>query len=127
VLTRSTESTPPPQTRTGKGRFAPGGSSGNKKALKHGVYVYQAMLNGKGLDDTVKNMLYIASLNNYLMGLKSLVRKAVQARRLRTTVRRGAAQPCWNSQVRRSTGSGMTGREVRPICCKTEEKEQRRQ
>ena len=25
--------------------------------------------------DTVKNMLYIASLDNYLMGLKSLVRK----------------------------------------------------
>ena len=85
------------------------------------------MLNGKGLDDTVKNMLYIASLDHYLMGLKSLVRKAVQARRLRTTVRRGTAQPCWNSQVPRSTGSGMTGREVRPTCCKTEEKEQRRQ
>ena len=97
-----------PQTRTGKGRFAPGGPPGNKKALKHGLYVYQAMLNGKGLDertslfkamrekevelitalggdsspqqqaiiaDSVKNMLYIASLDNYLMGLKSLVRK----------------------------------------------------
>ena len=96
------------QTRTGKGRFAPGGPSGNKKALKHGLYAYQAMLNGKGLDertslfkamrekelelitalggdpspqqqaiiaDSVKNMLYIASLDNYLMGLKSLVRK----------------------------------------------------
>ena len=96
------------QTRTGKGRFAPGGPSGNKKALKHGLYAYQAMLNGKGVDertspfkamrekelelitalggdpspqqqaiiaDTVKNMLYIASLDNYLMGLKSLVRK----------------------------------------------------
>ena len=33
------------------------------------------MPNGKSLDDTVKNMLYIASLDNYLMGLKSLVRK----------------------------------------------------
>jgi len=96
------------QTRTGKRRFAPGGPSGNKKALKHGLYAYQAMLNGKGVDertspfkamrekelelitalggdpspqqqaiiaDTVKNMLYIASLDNYLMGLKSLVRK----------------------------------------------------
>ena len=30
-------------------------------------------------------------------------------------------------KVNGSTGSGMTGREVRPICCKTEEKEQRRQ
>ena len=80
----------------------------NKNAVKHGLYAYQAMLNGKGLDertslfkamrekelelitalggdpspqqqaiiaDTVKNMLYIASLDNYLMGLKSLVRK----------------------------------------------------
>ena len=33
------------QTRTGKRRFAPGGPSGNKKALKHGLYAYQAMLN----------------------------------------------------------------------------------
>jgi hypothetical protein len=97
-----------PQMRTRKGRFAPGGPAGNKKALKHGLYAYQAMLNGKGLDertslfkamrekelelitalggdpspqqqaiiaDSVKNMLYIASLDNYLMGLKSLVRK----------------------------------------------------
>jgi hypothetical protein len=97
-----------PQLRTGKGTFAHGGPAGNKKALKHGLYAYQAMLNGKGLDertslfkamrekelelitalggdpspqqqaiiaDTVKNMLYIASLDNYLMGLKSLVRK----------------------------------------------------
>jgi hypothetical protein len=80
----------------------------NKNAVKHGLYAYQAMLNGKGLDertslfkamrekevelitalggdpspqqqaiiaDSVKNMLYIASLDNYLMGLKSLVRK----------------------------------------------------
>jgi hypothetical protein len=80
----------------------------NKNAVKHGLYAYQAMLNGKGLDertslfkamrekelelitalggdpspqqqaiiaDTVKNMLYIASLDDYLMGLKSLVRK----------------------------------------------------
>lgn len=80
----------------------------NKNAVKHGLYAYQAMLNGKGLDertslfkalrekeqelitalggdpspqeqaiiaDAVKNMLYIASLDNYLMGLKSLVRK----------------------------------------------------
>jgi hypothetical protein len=29
------------------------------------------VLNGKGLDDIVKNMLYIASLDNYLMGLKA--------------------------------------------------------
>jgi hypothetical protein len=97
-----------PQLRTGKGTFAHGGPAGNKKALKHGLYAYQAMLNGKGLDertslfkamrekevelitalggdpspqqqaiiaDSVKNMLYIASLDNYLMGLKSLVRK----------------------------------------------------
>ena len=87
---------------------APGGPTGNKKALKHGLYSYRAMLNGDGLDertslfkalrekeqelvralggdpspqelaiigDSVKNMLYIASLDNYLMGLKSLVRK----------------------------------------------------
>ena len=40
-----------PQTRTRKGRFAPGGPAGNKKALKHGLYAYQAMLNGKGLDE----------------------------------------------------------------------------
>jgi len=39
------------QTRTGKERFAPGGPAGNKKALKHGLYTYQAMLNGKGLDE----------------------------------------------------------------------------
>jgi hypothetical protein len=87
---------------------APGGPPGNKKALKHGLYTYKAMLNGNGLDertslfkalrekerelitalggdpspqeqaiicDSVKNMLYIASLDNDLMGLKSLVRK----------------------------------------------------
>jgi hypothetical protein len=90
------------------GRNAPGGPPGNKKAVKHGLYSYKAMLEGKGLDertslfralrekerelvtalggdpspqeqaviaDTVKNMLYVASLDNYLMGLKSLVRK----------------------------------------------------
>ena len=39
------------QTRTGKGRFALGGPASNKKALKHGLYAYQAMLNGKGLDE----------------------------------------------------------------------------
>src|SRR5512132_299643 len=94
--------------RTRKGTFAPGGPPGNKKAVKHGLYSYKAMLNGNGLDertslfkalrekeqelisalggdpspqeqaiigDSVKNMLYIASLDNYLMGLKSLVRK----------------------------------------------------
>ena len=105
-----------PQTRTGKGRFAPGGPSGNKKALKH---AYQAMLNGKRLDertslfkamrekelelitalggdpspqqqaiiaDTVKNMLYIASLDNYLMGLKSF------------WCARASCIPCWRSE-----------------------------
>ena len=89
-------------------RNAPGGPPGNRKALKHGLYAYKAMLNGDGLDertslfkalrekeqelvtalggdpspqeqaiigDSVKNMLYIVSLDNYLMGLKSLVRK----------------------------------------------------
>jgi hypothetical protein len=96
---------------TGKPRQrynVPGGPPGNQKAVKHGLYAYKAMLNGKGLDertslfkalrekeqelvtalggepspqeqaiigDSVKNMLYIASLDNYLMGLKSLVRK----------------------------------------------------
>src|SRR5262245_31877051 len=87
---------------------ARGGPPGNKKAVKHGLHSYKAMLNGDGLDertslfkalrekeqelvtalggdpspqehaiigDSVKNMLYIASLDNYLMGLKSLVRK----------------------------------------------------
>jgi hypothetical protein len=96
-----------PKKRTG-GRNAPGGPPGNKKAIKHGLYSYRAMLSGDGLDertslfkalrekeqelikalggdpspqeqaiigDSVKNMLYIASLDNYLMGLKSLVRK----------------------------------------------------
>jgi len=80
----------------------------NKNAVKHGLYVYKAMLDGNRLDrrsslfkalrekeqelitalggdpspqelaiisDCVKTMLYIASLDNYLMGLKSLVRK----------------------------------------------------
>src|SRR5262245_47762569 len=96
----------PVKKRTG-GRNAPGGPPGNKKAIKHGLYSYRAMLNGDGLDertslfkalrekeqelkalggdpspqelaiigDSVKNMLYLASLDNYLMGLKSLVRK----------------------------------------------------
>ena len=87
---------------------AGGAPRGNKNAVKHGFYVYKAMLNGNGLDertslframrekerelvqalggdpsskeraiiaDTVKNMLYVSSLDNYLMGLKSLVRK----------------------------------------------------
>jgi hypothetical protein len=100
--------TPNPRHRTDSGKFARGGPPGNTKALKHGLYAYQAMLNGKGLDertslfkalcdkerelvtalggdtspqqqviiaDSVKNMLYIASLDNYLMQLKSLVRK----------------------------------------------------
>lgn len=94
-------------TRNHKDR-AGGAPPCNKNAVKHGLYAYQAMLNGKGLDertslfkamcekelelitalggdpspqqqaiiaDSVKNMLYIASLDNYLMGLKSLVRK----------------------------------------------------
>jgi hypothetical protein len=39
------------QTRTGKGRFALGGPASNKKALKHGLYAYQAMLNGQGVDE----------------------------------------------------------------------------
>jgi hypothetical protein len=90
-------------------RKNPGGApTGNRNAVKHGLYVYKAMLNGNGLDertslfkalrekeqelidavggdpspqqqaiiaDSVKNMLYIASLDEYLMGLKSLVRK----------------------------------------------------
>jgi hypothetical protein len=103
----ATASLEPAKKPTG-GRNAPGGPPGNKKALKHGLYTYKAMLNGDGLDertslfkalrekeqelvtalggdpspqeqaiigDSVKNMLYIASLDNYLMGLKSLVRK----------------------------------------------------
>ena len=77
----------------------------NKNAVKHGLYAYQAMLNGKGLDertslfkamrekelelitalggdpspqqqaiiaDSVKNMLYIASLDSSLMGIEKL-------------------------------------------------------
>ena len=100
--------TPDSKPRTDKGVFAKGGPVGNTKALKHGLYTYQAMLNGKGLDertslfkalcekeqelvtalggdpspqqqaliaDSVKNMLYVATLDNYLMQLKSLVRK----------------------------------------------------
>ncbi|MGZ8479414.1 MAG: hypothetical protein ACXW6K_15495, partial [Candidatus Binatia bacterium] len=94
---------PEVKTRGRQGRFARGGPPGNAKALKHGLYAYQAMLNGKGLDertslfkamrekeqelitalggdpspqqqaiiaDSVKNMLYVASLDNYLMQLK---------------------------------------------------------
>ena len=90
------------------GRNAPGGPAGNKKAVKHGLYSYKAMLEGRGLDertslfkalrekeqelvsalggdpspqektiiaDSIKNTLYVASLDNYLMSLKSLVRK----------------------------------------------------
>jgi hypothetical protein len=90
------------------GNVAPPAPKGNRYAVKHGLYMYKAMLNGDGLDertslfkalrekeqelvkalggdpspqeqaiigDSVKNMLYIASLDNYLMGLKSLVRK----------------------------------------------------
>jgi hypothetical protein len=100
--------TDPSPRKTGHGTPGRSGPPGNKKALKHGLYTYKAMLNGDGLDertslfkalrekeqelvkalggdpspqeqaiigDSVKNMLYIASLDNYLMGLKSLVRK----------------------------------------------------
>ena len=96
------------QTKGGHGQPARGGPPRNTNAVKHGLYAYQAMLNGKGLDertslfkamrekeqelitalggdpspqqqaiiaDSVKNMLYVASLDNYLMQLKSLVRK----------------------------------------------------
>lgn len=34
-----------------EGEICPRGSAGNKKALKHGLYAYQTMLNGKGLDE----------------------------------------------------------------------------
>jgi len=99
---------PSPPRKVGRGQRARSGPPGNKNALRHGLYVYRAMLDGKGLDertslfkalrekeqeltsalggdpspqeqaiiaDAIKNMLYIASLDNYLMGLKSLVRK----------------------------------------------------
>src|SRR5262245_5358735 len=85
-----------------------GGPIGNQKALKHGLYVYKAMLTGGDIDqrtalykalrakeqeliaarggdpspqelaiigDTVNTMLFIGSLDHYLTGLKSLVRK----------------------------------------------------
>src|SRR5215510_8741438 len=103
----ATTSLEPARDRLGRKKAA-GGPPGNKKAVKHGMYSYKAMLDGNGLDertslfkalrekeqelvlalggdpspqeqaiigDSVKNMLYIASLDNYLMGLKSLVRK----------------------------------------------------
>ena len=103
----STASLEPPKKRPA-GRNAPGGPPGNKKALKHGLYSYRAMLNGDGLDErtslfkalrekeqefsvalggdpspqqqviiggVVKKLLFKASLENYVMGLKSLVRK----------------------------------------------------
>lgn len=99
---------PASRPKLGHGQPARSGPPRNKNAVKHGLYAYQAMLNGKGLDertslframrekeqelvsalggdpspqqsaiiaDSVKNMLYVASLDNYLMQLKSLVRK----------------------------------------------------
>jgi hypothetical protein len=62
------------------GKPARSGPPGNKNNLQHGLFVYKAMLDGKGQEhaviaDAIKNMLYLASLDNYLMGLKSLVRK----------------------------------------------------
>ena len=96
------------QPKRGHGQRARSGPPRNKNAVKHGLYAYQAMLNGKGLDertslfkamrekeqelvtalggdpspqeqaiiaDSVKVMLYQASCDNYLMQLKSLVRK----------------------------------------------------
>jgi hypothetical protein len=98
----------PTQKKVPRGQRGRSGPPGNKNAVKHGLYVYKAMLDGGGLDqrtslfkalrekeqelvtalggdpspqeqaiisDSVKNMLYIASLDNYLMQLKSLVRK----------------------------------------------------
>jgi len=92
----------------GSARRARGALPGNKNAVKHGLYVYKAMLDGNALDqrsslfralrdkeqefivalggdpspqeraiitDTVQTLLYRSSLNTYLMGLKSLVRK----------------------------------------------------
>ena len=41
----------PPHNKHAGGRNAPGGPPHNKKALKHGLYAYQAMLNGNGLDE----------------------------------------------------------------------------
>ena len=99
---------PNESTEIVKTNRATGGPPGNKKAIKHGLHSYRAMLNGDGLDertslfkalrekeqelvkslggdpspqeqaiigDSVKNILYIASLDNYLMGLKSLISK----------------------------------------------------
>jgi hypothetical protein len=80
----------------------------NKNSVRHGLYVYRALLQGDGLDqrtslykalrekeqdlimalggdpspqeraligDTVKTMLFVGSVDHYLSGLKSLVRK----------------------------------------------------
>ena len=102
-----TDTTEDQSTRSTKPRGAVGAPLGNRNGLKHGLYVYKAMLDGDGLDqrtslfkalrekeqelvsalggdpspqeqaiisDTVKNILYVASLDNYLMQLKSLVR-----------------------------------------------------
>ena len=93
--TRVSTECPGSQPKVGHGQRARSGPPGNKNAVKHGLYVYQAMLNGKGLDertslfkalcdkeqelvtalgrdpspqqkaiisDSVKNMLYVASL-----------------------------------------------------------------
>jgi hypothetical protein len=106
-----TENAPDTQTAKSKrpyGKPGRSGPPGNKNRTTHGLYGYQAMLNGKGLDertslfkalrekerevitalggdpspqeqaiiaDSIKNMLYVAGLDNYLMNLKSLVRK----------------------------------------------------
>ena len=84
------------------------GPPGNKNSIRHGLYVYRALLKGDGLDqrtslyralrekeqeltvalggdpspqeraligDTVKTMLFVGSIDHYLFGLKSLVRK----------------------------------------------------
>ena len=104
---------PSPQRKVGHGQRARSGPPRNKNAVKHGLYSYKAMLEGKGLDertslfkalrekeeelvtalggdpspqqqaiiaDAIKNMLYVASLDNYLMSLKSLVRKVIPRR-----------------------------------------------
>jgi hypothetical protein len=102
------------RTEIKPGRGAP---LGNKNHLKHGFYVYKAMLNGDGLDersslfkalrekenelvtslggdpspqeriiisDSIKNILYIASMDNYLMGMKNI----------KSLVRKGKPHPC---------------------------------
>src|SRR5262249_18633934 len=91
----------------------PGSNGGapkrNHNAVKHGLYAFRRVLNGKGIDersslfkalrakelefiaalggdpspqelaiiqDSVKSLLYIGSLDNYLLELRSLVRKS---------------------------------------------------